>query len=231
MRPPRLHTAPCNGVTLPELLVAVALLAVLLVLAFPGASRVLEQSRSAKCAQRQRQIGVLVLGLTAEHNGNLRLFRDGSAGGEYRWYNQLRTWANLTPGGARAAFGCPSYPADTANDWICYGMRVAGAPGGVRRYPDDNGPRLYQINLRQVADPTRFLLLADTIIPASGRQTFRITPPGLYEESGIHLRHRGRANTLFLDGHVEALDAAGLHAAGISEAIDSRLQAQTTRVE
>ncbi len=228
MHAPRFQTHSRKGVTLPEMLVAVALLAVLLVLALPGVSRVVEQSRSAQCVQRQRQVGVLFLGLAADQGGQIRLFRDGTAGGDYRWYNQLRTWGNLTAGGARAAFGCPSYPVETVNDWVCYGMRVAGAPGGVRRYPDDSGPRLYQLNTQQVAEPSKFLLLADSISPAQQRQTFRLTPPGLYEEGGIHLRHRGRANVLFLDGHIEPLDAGGLRAVGISEAIDSQLQTVST---
>jgi prepilin-type processing-associated H-X9-DG protein len=215
------------GFTVTELLLAASVIAVLLALAFPQLSRMIELSRAANCVSRMQQVSMLLHGFLAENNGKIKLFRDGSDGGDKRWYNQLKNYGNLSPDAAQKAFGCASLSTTDVNDWFCFGFRTGGSPGIIMR-DYDGAPRLYNLNFRNVEEPSRFWILADTITPGSGKQTFRIIPPGTFADGGIHLRHQKRANTLFADGHVESLDAAALAALGITEVINERQEKTST---
>ncbi len=199
--------------SLPEVLVCGLVVACLAALLFPQFQKLRAASQRVECVNRLRQIGVFFHHYLADQKGSvIRLFRDGNSNGSLRWYNLLRDHAGLTEAQARAAFGCPSLPASAVSDWYCYGFRVSGSPG--KRVP----PGIYELPVRAVENPARFLIAADTLTP-SGRQTFRIIPPGLYSDAGIHLRHGKTAQVLFLDGHVEGLDASGLSRVGITEAL------------
>ncbi len=221
----KIKTSPrtdCKAMTLLEICIVVAILAVLAMLLFPLMKGVAERSKTASCAQKLRQISVLLHGVIADHNGKLQLFRDGSAQGSLRWYFQLRNYARLSDAEAQKAFGCPSLSADDIDDWNCYGLRAGGAPGKRQSITNEKGQKvgLYILALTAVPEPAKFPMMADTGTPG-GKQTFRIIPPGLYSGSGIQIRHQNRANVLFLDGHVETLDGRGLYGIGFTEVLDS----------
>ncbi len=208
-----------------ELLLVIAVLAALMTLFYPVGQAVIERSRAASCVQRLREIGITLHSYSAENNGRLRLFRDGSALGSLRWYLQFKQHTGLSDAGAQKAFGCPSLPSKDVGDWYCYGMRVDGSPGRrvLESVTDAKGNvskgGIYVLPVAAVESPSKFLMAADTLA-VGDRQTFRIIPPLLYAGGGIQIRHQGKANALFLDGHVAALDPAGLYAAGIDEVLD-----------
>lgn len=203
------------GFTLIEIVVVMVIFLVLLAFLIPQVQKMRQASLSIECASRLRGIGGSFLSLTAEQEGGVvLLFRDGTKDGDKRWYNQLRQYLDYSQEQARAEFGCPSFPVGSVGDWFCYGFRVSGSPG-VRLTGG-----LYRLPIYAVENPSTFMLAGDTL-ESKGRQTFRIIPPGLYSGGGIHMRHRGRANMLFLDGHIESLDATGLKNLGITQAYDS----------
>lgn len=225
MKATLLKTKGRQALTLIEMLVSIAIVIALLALIFPQYRRMVEASRQMECISRLKQIGVLFHGYASEQEkGVIALFRDGNANGSRRWYTLLRNHAGLTNPEAKRQFGCPSMPVDRVSEWFCYGMRVNGSPG--RRV----APGLYELPYRAVENPAQFLLAADTV-DRSGRQTFRIIPPGLFDGGGVHLRHQERAVLLFLDGHVETRDAAGLYQLGITEAYNGKNEVVTTRPE
>lgn len=215
--------------TLVELCIIIVIIAMLIVLLLPIFGTVMKKSRAAACAQQLRSISTLLHGVAAEQNGKLTFFRDGNDLGELRWYTQMRQYAGMSAKWAQKAFGCPSLPSDKVDDWRCYGLRVSGAPGKVVRDTESTKKAgIYQLSLPSVAEPSKFLIMADTIA-SNGLQSFRIIPPKLYDGGGIHLRHFDRANALFLDGHVNALSAADLYAAGIEEVIDKKGESLRTK--
>ncbi len=57
--------------TLPEMLIAIGLIAVLGLLIMAGAGRVGEQSKSARCLSNMRQVGEILLRYSSENNGHL----------------------------------------------------------------------------------------------------------------------------------------------------------------
>lgn len=203
-----------TGFSLIEIVVVVTILVVLLAFLVPQIQKMRQTSYSMECMSRLRGIGGAFLSLAAEQEaGVVLLFRDGTKDGDKRWYNQLRDYLDYTHEQARAEFGCPSLPMDRVGDWFCYGFRVSGSPGV--RLPGG----LYRLPVYAVENPTTFFLAGDTLA-SDGRQTFRIIPPGLYSGGGVHMRHQARANMLFLDGHIESLDAVSLGRLGFTQAYD-----------
>lgn len=235
--PPKFANSFKRAFSLVEILVTIAIFAVLIALLFPVGLSIIEKSKGAKCTNQLRQIGQLLHDYLGENNMHILFTRDGA--GRHLWYNELKAYGNLSDGDARELFLCPSVPMSNipvdADGWYCYGFRLDYTqptyldPARVFR---ENGEGIYELYINRVEKPSSFYIMADTIEKNSRRQTMRIIPRdgGIYNGSeGIHLRHDHRANTLFLDGHVESLDARGLHTLGITRAFSTNLEAIDTQ--
>lgn len=83
--------------------------------------------------------------------------------------------------------------------WFTYGINLF-TPGG--RTVTEASTQLHKRNVADV-DSAKLVLLADSLSGPDGTQTFRIRPAS---SDGIELRHSGKGNVLFLDGHIEAVD-------------------------
>lgn len=205
-----------------EILVAIVILALLAIIVYPYMARYIENSRSVACASRLRQAGLYYLTYAGDNGGTTLLFRDGAT--SKMWYNELRKIPGWTSEEAAAHFSCPSFDREgDVGPWWCYGMRLSGSPGRVIRVTNEDGGQtgMYELTLSKVDRPDIFFLMADSITSNPTRQSFRLIPPGLYSNSGIQTRHQDKANVLFLDGHVEALDYQGLANIGITTVIDA----------
>lgn len=205
-----------------ELLVVIAVIGLLALIIYPHMARYVQNSRSLTCASRLRQIGIYYLEYAGDNGGTTLLFRDGAT--SKMWYNELRKIPGWTSEEAASHFSCPSFDREEdVGPWWCYGMRLHGSPGRVIRVTNADGGQsgMYELTLSRVDRPDSFLLMADSITSNPKRQSFRLVPPGLYSNSGIHTRHLDKANVLFLDGHVEALDHQGLANIGITAVIDA----------
>lgn len=207
-----------GGFTLLEMLLALILLAVLAVIVALQVKRAGKLATEAECVHRLRQIGVMFYGYASEQpRGVVRMFQEGSTTAADKWFTMLREYASLSEERARKSFGCPAFPASEVTGWQCYGFRVGGPPGTVIK----GGGKIYELTVPAVENPASVLLAADTYSSRDFVQVFRIVPPGLYNgHAGVHLRHRDRANVLFLDGHVRPVTQNELHEIGISEALD-----------
>ncbi len=219
-----------QGFTFVEVLVVLLLVLVLAALLVPVGQGIYTRSRRVACISNLRSLSITFHNYAADNQGGVRFLRDG--GGATMWYNALRTHANFTPAEAQRAFGCPLTPWKDTGAWNCYGMRLDYLEAAVKDDPgfpmvrDENGAT-YGFKLRQVAVPSRFLLFADSAT-ATGKQNFRIAGRGVYNGGGICLRHEGVANTLFLDGHVESLSAAGFAPYGVTAVLDETLRSVST---
>lgn len=228
------RTAPRSrqrGFSLLELITIVAITAFLIALLAPVFSSVREQAQSARCVSQLGGISPILNAYAADHNMQISFMRDGPT--SRMWYEELSQHAQLTEQAAQKAFGCPSLPWGEVTSWVCYGFRANYIPpknldpGKVVRPNGAGTTSYYEFSYANVSEPGKFFVMADTGTP-TGRQTFRIVPPGLYSGGGISLRHKNRANVLFLDGHVEPLDAKEFALMGITTVLNKNGESLST---
>ena len=210
--------------TLLEVLVVLAVVALLGALLFPAVDRAREAGRASACASNLRQLAAAALAHAESH------------GGEFPWGLRMEDgktvcWDFVTGPDGRAAPGaiwdgmpglgetgvlqCPSFLGGEANwrgdPWTGYNYNCSY----VGKVEGDSGTRAAPARLAQIADPARTALFGDGQY-AGGANKFMRAPvrDRAFDGSGTSLReagtqgfrHRGRTNVAFCDGHVESLD-------------------------
>ncbi|HWL54626.1 MAG TPA: prepilin-type N-terminal cleavage/methylation domain-containing protein [Chthoniobacteraceae bacterium] len=200
-----------RGVTLPELLIAITIIAVLIALALPTVGLITGHLQNAKCIQNLRQIGVALSGYAGDHQQTIPTPYNDLQPGDHpnqSWATRLLLGGYI--GDPNTLF-CPSfYPRNQAqairkpgNDGAvqCYGMRKWVPPGTL--WLNDEiaiGSR----PLASIPTPATFFLIADSYwTPDNWKSQGYAISPAL-KEHRVHLRHGKKANALFMDGHVEA---------------------------
>lgn len=197
-----------TGFTLVELLVVVAVIAVLIALAFPALRSTIETSRRATCAGNLKTLATAVLSYAGENNGclpyayaNPNPIKPGPTpwfwavgdyfGGQYTRPQEV-DWINKRSLRALpSCLYCPSAKRETNNSTpydISYGLNT-GLTGQV----PGNPPR----RVSSIWRPGRMILLADAMsYSEDGGHAWGVWP------SGISRRHGTVANVAWLDGHV-----------------------------
>ncbi len=87
----------CNrflAFTLAETLVAIAILAALLALAFPFLGKITERSNAIRCSDNLRNMGIACFAYTADHNGTLP---GPTVSSQYAYYTTAHVEATLAP--------------------------------------------------------------------------------------------------------------------------------------
>lgn len=170
-----------RGFTLIELLVTMGIIAILATLVTMVAANVKAAADSPKCAAHMRQVFTAMRSYLVD-NGNILPQRfDGETG-----YHQL-----LQPytEGESKIFTCPTHKAASYPVEPSYGMN----------WYYDNQP------MTRIEDPAQTILLAETLGVSGGGSNRAdrdsITPGNL--DKG---RHKGKANYLFADGHLAAME-------------------------
>lgn len=207
--------------TLVELLIAIAILVVLMSLALSGVQMARKRADNTKCINNLRQLGIALHLFASDNNGKIppRLLgnnRDKNtpplpkpkSGTPKSWTSRLIAGGYVSD---PDIFYCPSFfprnnkeaikKADSGEACQAYGMRI-WRPADDPLVSEEDRP------IRIIENHSEFFILADSLWTSDGwkSQGYGIaaakTPSGQF----VHLRHQGKANTLFLDGHVEAKD-------------------------
>lgn len=205
-----------SAFSLIEIIVAMAVLliiALLVMSAFQGSFR---RAENLTCIANLRTVGKAMQTYIADMGNNVvtRSGGDSRVGGDM-WAAELSgrgylfeharadkhrtyTWKD------QQTTSCPvGRLPDSLTDqnwvWYTYGLNMF-TPGS--KIVQVSGTSL---SVRNIAseDPSRLVLLADSLSSATGYQTFRIRGGS---SDGIELRHSEKANVLFLDGHIESVD-------------------------
>lgn len=176
--------------TLVELLVVIAMVAVLASLAYAGAGAAIGRGHMAKCLSNMRQIGAAMHLFAGDHDGRL----PGTSHG-VSWTNSLGAYL-----GPKFIGRCPAVPRHRAR--VSYGWNdsLADARGqGIRlvavRTPGATMAAA-ELATNQTSEHFHF---------AGGRGgAARVTPNQF--KAAVHIEvHQGSANYLFVDGHAENL--------------------------
>ncbi|MCH8511973.1 MAG: DUF1559 domain-containing protein [Kiritimatiellae bacterium] len=223
------HPQNRRGFTLIEMLVVIAIIALLAAIIVPSIHRALESAKSTQCASNLRQVGIAMTGYALENNGFLP--PAGSWGGQTAptWYNTISPYLGKEIEDIRddeiAAItrACPSWQGRRDLNERArltkpgFGMNMHPRAGSsLNPNPNTAGPVLNGFRIIGLGDldaPSRTILLGDSAdwhLALSGGNwvngnwwTDSNVPGGYY--SGHPDRHRGRANYLMADSSVAAL--------------------------
>jgi len=190
--------------TLVELLVVIAVIALLAALLLPALSRARAKAGSVGCQSSLRQVGLATQLYAQDHRGALRLQSPLMV--TNTWAQTLASQQNLPA----SIFLCPTYPPKVWTNWLMtFGVWI-DPPETLR-----SGPLQEFLMSDRLEQPSAYLHVADTTsrgrLGITSRQfhVFRID-----EDYEIHGRHSNRANGWFFDGHVESMNQPRLSGLG-----------------
>ncbi len=192
-----------------ELLIAIAIIASLMALGFSGLNRLREGRLNAQCVGRLRGASAAVHLLVAENSGVFRSWARGDNLPNVRIWGDTVVLRKYT---AKETLRCPAgadlYPVDHTG-WYrnTYGFNMIDANGAPLQ--PKGGGQEYELRFAAVAEPAKHILLADSatlafIRPGVRSETFRVNINK--STDGVQLRHFGRMNVAFMDGHIESLN-------------------------
>jgi prepilin-type N-terminal cleavage/methylation domain-containing protein/prepilin-type processing-associated H-X9-DG protein len=226
-----------TGFTLVELLVVIGIIALLISILLPSLNKARESANRVVCASNLRQMGLAYTMYANANKGYLpwAVYKP-LAGDPYKqWFEFLTPYLSGTKEGdvndtnfAAVFKGCPAFPAEQQDgDAFGYGQNIhmKGAWFWLWHGWGDGAPDLAftfpPIKITKMREPTQALLAADSRGWGFDRGTNPAIVPPLFgwdpnNPWNAVTRHRGNANYLHFDGHVEGLvpkEAAERHTA------------------
>ena len=217
MLPPKHPHRHQTAFTLIELLVVVAIIAILAAIAMPAYSGMMAGSKSSKCLSNMRQIGVAMIGYTAENNGMF----PADPTGENSWAKYLGAYFPTRDGAdiGNVKDGVFRCPAET-------NLPPSGFQNSVNHYIatyaifKGNNQQSGANRLVAVQNPSQTLLMVDgRLNPAnnSGYNCNTACTHNAYNSdcgqsdptktTGVAFRHKNSAmNVLYVDGHVGTIN-------------------------
>ena len=231
--PARKHAHPFSLV---ELLIVIAIIALLAALTFPAIRSARESAKKAACISNEKNIGVYIQSYAYNHAQSLKALESYNdwcqklikeAGGTYVNENGSHmAKSNLDPKGqaVAAVFKCPC---DITKGTASYGRNDPS--GGWTMFKDKKDPRLVTSRVNDVRRPSDLIIVADRWSdnhppgekvkndpnlgswPNGGEfDTVNAFNLRFEREVGDYdkyaSRHKGSAPILFVDNHVTALD-------------------------
>ncbi len=188
-----------GGITLVEVLSAIAIVAILAALAAGPMGRFIERSQAAKCAANLRQIAVATSLYAGEHNGALPI-TGGPPFASPPWYNPLAPYLGLK---MKAGSIIALDPANGHANRVLQSPSYSGPPREVTYAPSVTWANQRTINIPVSSKKIWLVTSTDSYsVNPSGLQRFGFGFPG------------GRAQVVFFDGRVEMLERAQLQALG-----------------
>jgi prepilin-type N-terminal cleavage/methylation domain-containing protein/prepilin-type processing-associated H-X9-DG protein len=194
--------------TLIELLVVIVIIAILAALLFPVFGRARKSADNAKCMNNMRQLGAALTTMIGDQAPRLSVhYYDGSK--EMTWSSDLVDKAYLTADVMKKVARCPSLatPAKQLDNYkfFCYGLNRLATLTSVSD-PVVKWDR--KINTMTLPKASSAAILGDSVLRPDWDKGYQwlFFGIGTWGDGGIvHVRHSGRANLFFLDGHIEAL--------------------------
>jgi len=234
--PQRLRDAGRAGLSLVELLVVTGIIGVLAALLTAGIGYAWKAANQASCVSRLRQIGVALQQHANDHDQMVLLYSytpatETTSASAIEWSEMLADY-----GLRMADCHCPSWPVkNKKSTYTTLGRRGSADISSsliLRGYAGTAVGGASWLYLNRIPQRSRYVFWADSVFPLgsgsaarAGEQAYSFRLDGVKAgEQGVHLRHNGKANVGFLDGHVETLNPAGLRDIGIPSGYDRNIK-------
>lgn len=220
---PRSPQKPYNRVrafTLIELLVAMAIIAILSALSFSGIQRVRASADQARCGGNMRSIAVALSAYANENNGYFPAVRSnsGNADSADGRQNKLGTWeAEIEPYVGYNLRNVMGGYAGSGSDDIIQTLMICDVGEFVGMNANLNGEKVpidgkninwgldFQTRVNSIKEPAKTLLVGDSDqYHLSFSRNMTPNAAGKYSGADV-LRHNGKANYVFVDGHLESM--------------------------
>lgn len=194
-----------SGFTLIEILIVLAIIALLAAILFPVFAKVRERGRTTACASNMRQIGTAFAMYTADHDGWMPLITYTSQ--VCAWPDRLLPYIK-----SNQIFWCPSFPR---------GEYQPGCPTsacdaqGCTNYHGSyqSNPLIHSSGTQPETICTHPATTIYSVDGLGGDFTMygnTVTSIQDMETGGVRFRHSDGANALFVDGHVKWMAAGAM---------------------
>lgn len=242
--------------TLIELLIVIAIIAILACMLLPALNQARTRGHAAKCVSNQKQTMLAQFQYSNDYSGYMVVLVPYKSPGQWENWVSLLTREFSNTGAlphtngylASSVIRCPGNSSNPAKHDIFWGIYGFYKKSLTTERRDKMGDFLNSIDtstlrqsiyiIRRMKLPSRTPLLADTVASGSGPRrgwgAWYWQPDNLAQQEsadniGIYLAHNGRANIGFGDGHVASQNAADLHSGpmGVKVTVDGNLIAHT----
>ena len=194
--------------TLIELLVVIAIIAILAGILLPALQNARSRARTIECNGRVRQCVLSMISYAADNQDYYMFYLDRGyyVSWALNWLEFLRKTNYIVSkdGNAPASAFCTNSLVNSFGA-IYWPPTVDRCPGFVQN-------KFVGITSKKISFPSSYLLLGDSaqLSGATGVNGYSIHLAGISLSTYIHLRHNGRANVSFLDGHAEQIERQNL---------------------
>ena len=203
-----------HAFTLIELLVVVAIIALLITILLPSLALAREQAKRTVCASNQRQMGMAFNYYTQGNSDTFPPYRAAENPGAaqtgsaryYWWFERIR-WYFAYDKGVPDTFNCWFCPSSTNSkydaDNLSYGYNYTHL---------GDAPIPVWTRLQDITAPAKTIVTADSHDSSTGWGWCAvITPRDYWVIYPVGPRHRGKANVLWADWHVDLQLASDLN--------------------
>lgn len=192
--------------TLIELLITIAIIAILAGLLLPSLHSARMTALEASCRNNQKQVGLLYSLYSNDSDGILPISK--CATNNIQWGAQFFS-LNKEP----AYLSCPAiterpkFSSNVYGSTVMQGLGDAynafhGNPLGSETLDESSSP-IRWFDTRRLKHAASYWMLVDSIYFTGTNEGKEAYNPSIYSNAGYHFRHKAKVNGLFADGHVQ----------------------------